>query len=69
VYELAKMAEQSAEHLGIQIDEQGWGSYHDLVLSIPEDQLGMLAHRLSVLYINHPEVYRFILLLSLFTSP
>ena len=69
VYELAKIAEKSADHLGIKIDKQRWESRRDLLLSIPEDELGMLAHRLSILSINHPEVYRFILLVGLFTSP
>jgi hypothetical protein len=69
VYELAKIAEKSADHLGIKIDQQGWESHHNLLLSIPAGQLEMLAHRLSMLSINQPEAYRFILLIGLFTSP
>jgi hypothetical protein len=66
VYELAKISEMSVDHLGIKIDQQNWEPYPNLLLSIPEDQLGVLAHRLSRLSINHPEVFRFILLLALF---
>jgi hypothetical protein len=68
VYEFAKISEKSVDHLGIKIDQQIWESHHNLMLSIPEDQLGVLAHRLSRLSINRPEACHFILLLALFIS-
>jgi hypothetical protein len=69
VYELAKMAEKSVDHLGTKIDQQGWESYRNSLLLIPEDQLKVLANRLFILSVNRPEALRFIFLLCLFTSP
>jgi hypothetical protein len=68
-YELGKLAEKLVDHLNLKIDQQNWSFYQNLLLSIPEDRLGILAHKLSELSANHPELYRFILLLGLSISP
>lgn len=66
---LSSIAEKYADHLNLKIDQQGWKYHQNLLLSIPEDRLGMISHKLAELSTGHPELYRFILLLGLSISP
>jgi hypothetical protein len=68
-YELGKLAEKSIDHLNLKINTNNWNFYRTLLLSIPEDRINMLAHKLTELSSGYPELYRFILLLGLSISP
>jgi hypothetical protein len=67
-YELGRLAEKSIDQSNLKIDPKKWNSYRNLLLSIPEDRFKMLAHKLTELSADHPELYRFILLLGLSIS-
>ena len=70
IYELIKSAEKSMDHgLNARIDQQSLEYYRSFLLSVSEEQLGLLAHKLCKFWVCHPPLCRPILLLGLYISP
>jgi hypothetical protein len=70
VYELIKSAEKSMDHgLNARIDQQSLEYYRSFLLSVPEEQLRLLAHKLCEFWVCYPRLCRSILLLGLYISP
>jgi hypothetical protein len=68
VYDLTKMAGKQIDKPDAKVEKSGWESYRNFLLSVPEDQLKIIADKLAEYTVQDPTLYRFILLLVLYKS-
>jgi hypothetical protein len=68
VYDLAKIDIIGIDKLDAKIDKTSWDSYRNLLLSLSEDQLKIIANKLVEFTTHYPAVFRSILLAALSKS-
>jgi hypothetical protein len=67
LYDLARVVNKLVPDA--EINRSGWESYVTLLVSLSEDQLKMLAHKLAESLVQFPYVFRFIVLIALSRNP
>lgn len=68
VYDLAKVASKQIHKPKVKVEKSRWESYRTFLMSVPEDQLKIIAGKFAEYTSQYPTLYCFILLLALYES-